>query len=168
VQIHSTAEIIKDLDRIARLNLALATRIATLKSRIDSVEGEVLLEGIAPKGAVQTAKAAARELETLSMMSKGAKVLGFLGIVFTVYDLGSASVQSVQAHSVKPISAESIRQVGGWGRAWAGMKLGFAGGAAVGIETGPGALLTGLAGGMIFGFAGYWAADKIADAISPN
>ena len=41
-------------------------------------------------------------------------------------------------------------------------------GAAVGIETGPGALLTGLAGGLFFGAVGFWAGDKVADTISPN
>jgi hypothetical protein len=168
VKIHSTAEIIGDLDRLARLDPSLASRIERLKSVIDSVEGEVLVEGRVPKGAVQTAEAAARELKTLSMMSKGAKVLGVVGVVFTVYDLGSAGVESVQKNSVKPIAAETIRQVGGWGGAWAGMKLGFLGGAAVGIETGPGALLTGLAGGIVFGYLGYKAGDAIADKISPN
>ena len=168
VQIHSTEAVTRDLDRIAELNPALAARIGKLKIAMEQVEGEVLLEGSVPKSAVQTAEAAALELKTLGMMSRGARVLGVIGVVLTVYDLGSATAESVQTQSIKPISAEAIRQVGGWGGAWAGMQMGFMAGAAVGIETGPGALLTGLAGGLFFGAVGFWAGDKVADTISPN
>lgn len=48
------------------------------------------------------------------------------------------------------------------------MKIGGAAGAAVGIETGPGAILTGAVGALIFGTAGYFGADWIADYIDPN
>lgn len=69
---------------------------------------------------------------------------------------------------IKPITAESIRQIGGWGGAIAGMKAGGLAGAALGIETGPGAILTGAAGALIFGTAGYFGADWIADFIDSN
>jgi len=69
---------------------------------------------------------------------------------------------------MKPISAEVVRQAGGWGSAVAGMKIGAATGAALGIETGPGALLTGLVGGIVFGAAGYYGADWVADFIDEN
>ncbi len=36
------------------------------------------------------------------------------------------------------------------------------------IETGPGAILTGAIGGLIFGTAGYFGADWIADFIDEN
>lgn len=166
--IHPTETIIRDLDRLAKLHPHLAARIAKLKSVIDAIEGEVLIEGKVPPSAIQTAEAAARELKALAFMSKGARVLGWFGIAFTVYDLGAATVDSVQSHSIRPISAEAVRQVGGWGGAWAGMGMGFAAGAAFGIETGPGALLTGMAGGIFFGWRGYKLGDSVAKKINPN
>jgi hypothetical protein len=50
----------------------------------------------------------------------------------------------------------------------AGAKIGFVGGALFGIETGPGAIVTGALGSIIFGAAGYFGAELIADQISPN
>jgi len=79
--------------------------------------------------------------------------------------LGQAGVESYSTGSVKPIGKEVIRQAGGWAGAAAGFEAGFATGALVGVETGPGALLFGLAGGLIFGTASYfgasWAANKL-------
>ncbi len=69
---------------------------------------------------------------------------------------------------VKPLSAEILRQAGGWGGAIVSAKIGTAAGTAVGIETGPGAILTGLLGRIIFGAAGYFSADWIADYIDEN
>ena len=83
----------------------------------------------------------------------------------TAYDFEQATEKSFKAKSVKPISAEVIRQAGGWGGAIAGFKIGGLGGAAVGIETGPGAIITRLIGGIIFGSAGYFGADWVADHI---
>jgi hypothetical protein len=45
------------------------------------------------------------------------------------------------------------------------MKLGAAGGALVGIETGQGAIVTGLIGSAVGGFAGYYGFDWVADHI---
>jgi hypothetical protein len=70
--------------------------------------------------------------------------------------------------SFKPVGAEVIRQVGGWGGAFVGAKVGFAVGAMFGIETGPGAIITGAIGAVVFGALGYFGADLIADRISPN
>ena len=41
-------------------------------------------------------------------------------------------------------------------------------GVAVGVETGPGAIITGAVGALVGGFAGYFGADWIADFISEN
>jgi hypothetical protein len=89
-------------------------------------------------------------------------------VAITVVDLGLATRQSIQQSSFKPVTAEVIRQVGGWGGAAAGAKIGFLVGAACGIETGPGAIVTGAVGALVFGAAGYFGADWIADQISPN
>lgn len=107
-------------------------------------------------------------LKYTKYFTRGARVVQVTGIVFTAYDLEQASEKSLKNGSVKPITAEVIRQAGGWGMAVAGAKIGTAAGAAVGIETGPGAVLTGLVGGIIFGTAGYFGADWVADYIDEN
>lgn len=102
------------------------------------------------------------------VFGRAGRVLFIIGLALTILDLGVATRHSVQQNSFKPLGAEVIRQVGGWGGAAAGAKIGFAIGAAFGIETGPGAIATGAVGAMIFGAAGYFGADWIADQISPN
>ena len=115
------------------------------------------------------------ELAALSKSYSQARIFGrvgrglmVIGIVFTAVDLGLAADRSVRQSSFKPIGAEVVRQVGGWGGAFAGGKIGFGVGALFGIETGPGALVTGAVGAVIFGAAGYFGADWVADHISPN
>lgn len=158
--IHSTEDIIKDLDKILQQNPAMESRINKLKDVIVNVEKEVLLEGDVPKSAIKS-EAAMKTTRTLRFVQ-------FVGVAFTVYDLGQATAKSIKTESADPIVAESIRQVGGWGGAWLGIKLGAAAGAAVGIETGPGAVVTGAVGALIFGTAGYFGADWIADWIDEN
>jgi LysM repeat protein len=115
------------------------------------------------------------ELGALSKSYSRARVVGnvgrglmIVGVVFTAIDVGRAADQSIQQKSFKPIGAEAVRQVGGWGGAFAGGKIGFGVGALFGIETGPGAIVTGAVGAIIFGAAGYFGADWVADHISPN
>ena len=101
-------------------------------------------------------------------MAKAGRVVQVVGIVLTAYDLEQATEKSIKTVSVKPISAEVIRQAGGWGGFVAGAKIGTLAGAAVGGGTGPGAVITGLVGGIIFGAAGYYGADWVADYIDEN
>ena len=96
------------------------------------------------------------------------RVLTVIGVVVTVYDVAKASERSVQTKSFKPLGAEAIRQVGGWGGAFVGAKIGFGIGALFGIETGPGAIVTGAIGAIVFGGFGYFGADFLADQISAN
>jgi LysM repeat protein len=96
------------------------------------------------------------------------RVFTVVGVLFTAYDLEQATDRSYTQHSVKPLAAEVIRQVGGWGGAAAGAKIGAVLGAACGVETGPGAIVTGAIGAIVFGGLGYFGADLIADQISPN
>jgi hypothetical protein len=102
------------------------------------------------------------------MVGRVGRVLTVVGIVFTVIDVAKAGERSYEQNSAAPLGAEAIRQVGGWGGAIAGAKIGGVLGAAFGIETGPGAIITGGVGAIIFGTAGYFGADWIADQISPN
>jgi hypothetical protein len=74
----------------------------------------------------------------------------------------------VDEGSAAPVAAQAIRVVDGWGEAWAGAKLGCAGGALATAETGPGGALACIVGGGIGAFAGYIGADWIADLISED
>ena len=96
------------------------------------------------------------------------RVLGVFGVIVTAADVARATQRSIDQRSLKPLGAETIRQVGGWGMAIAGSKIGFGLGALFGIETGPGAIVTGGIGAVVFGAAGYFGADWVADHISPN
>ncbi|HBZ3563707.1 TPA: glycine zipper family protein, partial [Klebsiella pneumoniae] len=132
---------------------------------VKDIDKEVLLHGEKiPASAVFTPET----LKYTKFFTRAARVVQVTGIVFTAYDLEQASEKSLKNGSVKPITAEVIRQAGGWGMAVAGAKIGTVAGAAVGIETGPGVVLTGLIGGVIFGTAGYFGADWVADHIDEN
>ncbi len=91
-----------------------------------------------------------------------------VGVIVTAVDLAEATQRSIEQNSFRPVSAEVVRQVGGWGGAIAGGKIGFIVGGLFGIETGPGAIATGAVGAVVFGAAGYFGADWVADYISPN
>lgn len=101
-------------------------------------------------------------------LTRGLQVVQIVGFVVTAVELTQATSRSLATRSAKPITAEGIRQVGSWAMAWGGMKLGGVAGAAVGIETGPGAILFGAAGALAGGFAGYMGFDWVADHLDPN
>jgi hypothetical protein len=102
------------------------------------------------------------------ILGRVGRVLTVVGIVITVKEVAQATQRSAQQRSFKPLGAETVRQLGGWGGSLAGAKIGFLAGAAFGIETGPGALISGALGAIVFGAIGYFGADLIADQISPN
>lgn len=159
-KIHSTEAILADLARLQQAQPELRPRIEKLKKVISSVEGEVLLEGAVPASAIKSGAA--------MMATRSLRAVQVVGMAFTVYDVTNATSKSVEQKSLKPITAEGIRQVGGWASAVAGAKVGGAIGAAVGIETGPGAIATGFAGALVFGTAGYFGSDWLADFIDEN
>lgn len=112
-------------------------------------------EGLAieriPAGAIESgATIATRRL---------ANGLGVLGVGVTAYNLTSATIESVDKGTPVPVAKQVAREAGGWAGALVGAKIGAGLGALAGIETGPGAILTGLAGGLIFGTAGYLGAS---------
>lgn len=90
------------------------------------------------------------------------RALGIAGLALEVYD-GADSVRTAGRlrSEGNATAAESelihfgARSVGGW----AGAGIGMAAGAAAGVETGPGLLVTGAIGGV----AGVFAGDKIAE-----
>jgi len=128
----------------------------------------------ARKGALSRGEAAAAveglddSFRTARNVGRVGRVFVVAGLVMTAVDVGLAIDESVEKQSFKPIAAETIRQVGGWGAAAGGAKIGFLAGAAVGIETGPGAIVTGAIGAIVFGAAGYFGADWVADFIDEN
>lgn len=161
-KIYSTEEIILDLKRLKKQapTIEAKMRLDKVINAVSNIEKEVLIEGHIPPKAVKS--------PTSMKITKGLRVLNIIGFVITAYELEQATEKSITQKSLKPISAEVIRQVGGWGAAIAGAKIGAIAGAAVGIETGPGAILTGAIGSIIFGVAGYCGADWIADYIDEN
>lgn len=157
----SAPVLIADLNRIASKTKNAAQLVKINQYRqIVRVDGEVLLRGAVPASAIKGAGSMA--------LTRGLQGVQIVGFVMTAVDLGSAVDQSVRTSSVKPIAAETIRQVGGWAAAWAGVKIGSAAGAAIGIETGPGAVVTGAAGAVVGGVAGYCGFDWVADHVWEN
>lgn len=161
-KIYSTEEIVADLKRLQEQapTPEAKARLDKVINAVSNVEKEILIKGEIPTNAIKSSSA--------MKLTKGLRVLNVIGIVITVYDLEQATEKSFNQNSIKPIAAETIRQVGGWGGAIAGAKIGAAFGVAVGIETGPGAILVGAAGAIIFGTAGYLGADWIADYVDEN
>ncbi len=161
----STAEILKSLEEYKAKNPHLVKRINKIAQYVKDIDKEILVHGEKiPAKAIFTPAS----LKTATRWVQAGRVVQVVGIVLTAYDLEQATEKSFKAKSVKPISAEVIRQAGGWGGAVAGFKLGGMAGAALGIETGPGAIITGLVGGIIVGGAGYFGADWVADHIDKN
>jgi len=108
------------------------------------------------------------QARNLKYIRVGGRALFVAGVLVDGYAFYNSAVQSSEQGTPRPVVAQAVRTVGGWGGAWAGAKLGCAGGALAGAETGPGLVLTCLAGGIIGGFAGYTGADWIADMISED
>ncbi|MFF2416473.1 hypothetical protein [Bacillus safensis] len=102
-----------------------------------------------------------RAVDTSGMRSLryGGRLLQVVAAAMTVYDMGSATTESVRVSSPRPIAVETVRHVSGWSGAVLGAKAGAGVGSLVGIESGPGAILTGAVGGLIGGVAGYFGAD---------
>lgn len=157
----SEANLQLDMQRLAESNpTRYSTRAEMWQKAQAAGEREVLF-----KGSIEP-----RAVETTGMRSLryGGRILQVGAVALTAYDMGSATVESVKVGSPRPITAETVRQVGGWGGAWAGAKVGTIVGAALGIETGPGAILIGLGFGAAFGVGGYLGADWVADYIYKN
>lgn len=159
--LHEASEILADLERIGAKAATpeAAAKVAEIRGLVIA-DKELLLKGAVPAAAVKGPAAMA-----LTRGLQGVQVVGF---AMSAVNLASATEESISTSSSKPIAAELVRQVGGWGTAWAGMKLGAACGALVGIETGPGAVVTAAAGSVVGGVAGYFGFDWIADHIDPN
>jgi RHS repeat-associated protein len=155
-KMHDTPDIIDDLDRMAEREPArYAERSQTYQQAQKKIEGgEVLFEGPVPASAIES-------VGTRLLRSLG-RAAFWVAVVMTVIDLSRAAIRSSETGSAMPLAREVTRQIGGWAGALAGFKLGSVGGAFITSETGPGALVGGLIGGVAFGAAGYFGADWAA------
>jgi hypothetical protein len=161
-KIYSTEEIVKDLRRLQNEapTVEAKTRLEKVINAVSNIEKEVLIEGNIPPKAIMS--------KTSMNMTKGLRIVNIIGLAITAYNLQQASQLSIEKNSIKPIAAQTLREVGGWGMAIAGAKVGGIIGAACGVETGPGLIITGALGSVIFGTAGYFGADWVADYIYKN
>jgi hypothetical protein len=155
VTIHDTDEIVRDIDRIvAKTRKPQTVREFTEIKKLVAADKEVLLEGEVPASAIKSAASMG--------LTRGLRVVQGVGIILSVYDLEQAGVRSFRQQSVQPIAREAVRQVGGWGGAFVGVKLGAATGAVIGIESGPGAVITAAVGGIAGGILGFLGSDWLA------
>ena len=138
----------------------MAKRWKNVQFDLNHMEREVLFEGKVDASAIDN--------QMMRNLRYGGRGLQIFGIAATTYDVTKAGQKSYRTSSSKPLLAEGIRQVGGWGGAWAGFKTGAWMGGLAGLETGPGALLSALGGGIFMGGVGYYAADKVADKVDKN
>ena len=83
-------------------------------------------------------------------LTYGSQGLAIVGAFGTGWRLGSSLDQSFQQGTATPILQQGAQEAGGWGGAW----VGFMWGGTLGIESGPGALATGLAGALVGGWGG--------------
>jgi hypothetical protein len=174
IKLHEAPAISKSLDE-----LSARTKSASGKATIEHIrklsmvnDREVVLEGgEVPASAIKGAAATG--------ITRGFQVVEGIGLIISAYDLEQAAKKSYQQHTVVPLAKESVKQGTGWaggavgqtaGRAafswaarWAaaeeGAELGGVGGAAIGIETGPGALVSGGVGALVFGTAAFFGAE---------
>lgn len=151
----------RDLDR--HLSKYPHTRVKTLQAKDWArIDREVLLEG---KPVPASAIFNPQTLPQAQAYVRVGRVIQVVGIFFTAYDLKVAASESVRLQSIKPISQEVLRQAGGWAGAVAGAKLGASAGVTLGVVTGPGVIVTGLAGGLLFGAMGYFGADYLSQRV---
>jgi hypothetical protein len=161
VTLYETPDLLQDLDRLkaASADSSFQQKVEYFKNLSSVRDREVLLdvrtsvEGEVPAAALKSAASMG--------ITRSLQFVQGVGIVVTVYDLGKAGVTSFSSHSLRPFEKEAGRDAVGWGGAAAGARLFAMGGAALGVETGPGAIVTGAVGGVVGGIIGFFAADWV-------
>jgi hypothetical protein len=159
----TTEEIVDLLEAYGKKHPHEKSKVEDFINKVRNIDKEVLIQpnDIIPPGAIITHEQYAMQKK----IRTGGYVLGAFSFAFTAYDINVAAGQSIEIKSVKPLAAESIRQVGGWGGAYIGAELG----AAVGVwYGGVGAPIGALIGGIVGGWIGYGSADGVADSIHAN
>ena len=95
-------------------------------------------------------------------------VLFAVGLAADAWRMKKAIDRSLEAKTVRPAAAQATRSLTTWGATWAGAELLGIGGALAGLETGPGALVTGGVGAVVGGCLGMFASDWLAKKIEPS
>ncbi len=88
-----------------------------------------------------------------------------LGVASDAWQMKKAIDRSVEAGTLRPAAAQATRSLTTWGAVWAGAELLGLGGALVGIETGPGVVVTSGIGAIVGGFIGLFASNWLARKI---
>ena len=88
-----------------------------------------------------------------------------MGLVSDAWQMKKAIDRSIDAGSVRPAAAQATRSLTTWGAVWAGAEILGVGGALAGIETGPGALVTGTVGAIVGGCLGLYASNWLVTKI---
>jgi hypothetical protein len=152
-EVKSNDQILADADRMSseRQNPGFDARIEKYFKPDQAKIKEVLFRGYIAPSAIE------------SGWTRGLKGVGtglmLYGVYKTSYNMTTATIQSIEQGTPAPVVKQGLRETGGWAAGWAGAQVGFEIGAAFGIETGPGAVLTGLAGGAVGGTLGYRGVD---------
>jgi hypothetical protein len=102
----------------------------------------------------------------------GQRALVMAGLVIDAWQVAKALQRSLAAKSARPVTAQAARSLTTWGAIWAGVELFGTGGALMGIELGPGVVVTSVLGATVGGcvgfFAGNWVAEQIDHPASPG
>ncbi len=159
VKVYTTEQVATELNLYKKAYPHTAQRIDAALKNLYKVENEVLLE---PEQGKSIPSSAIWKPE-IYQFAQRAQVLYVISLVFTAYNLGAATNQSIKEESIRPIAKETIKQAAGWGTAWMGFKIGFASGALFTSETGPLALGGGLIGGFICGVYGYHSGELLGN-----
>jgi outer membrane lipoprotein SlyB len=88
-----------------------------------------------------------------------------LGVATDAWQMKKAINRSFETGTVRPAAAQATRSLTTWGAVWAGAELLGLGGALLGIETGPGVVVTSSVGAIVGGCIGLFASDWLARKI---
>ncbi len=103
-----------------------------------------------------------RTSEPLRALRFSSRALGAVGFAVEAWQMSQAVRRSIARQSARPATAQVARTVTRWSSAWAGAKLFGATGALLGVELGPGAVLTSALGATVGGCVGYVTGQWIA------
>ncbi len=86
-----------------------------------------------------------------SFMAAGKKIVPFVQLFFTTYDVGVAMDESLKQQSVRPIRKELVQQAANWAGVFMGAKMGAVIGLQIGSFFGPAGAVAGPIVGLIIG-----------------
>lgn len=95
----------------------------------------------------------------------GHHALVAVGVVVEAWQMAQAIKRSIVLRSARPATAQAARSLTTWGAVWAGVELFGTGGAMLGIELGPGVVISTAIGATVGGCVGFFASDWVARQI---